>query len=192
MKKELEQKLADEFPFMRRDPKALKQHPIRDLYGAFGCDFDDGWYDLLYELCTEITAAYKSRGLPVNIEISQVKEKYGRLCFYFALERGKHRLSPGYTRHKMYSVVVEIVEKYENLSETICEVCGEPGSLRSDLSWIRTLCNTHYDEAKNVKPEDYQFFNLVKTLEKVDEYVKQGYTELEAIQKIREETEPTT
>ena len=30
-----------------------------------------------------------------------------------------------------------------NRSLQICEVCGQPGTIRKDRSWIRTLCDHH-------------------------------------------------
>lgn len=32
---------------------------------------------------------------------------------------------------------------YEDLSETVCQDCGEPGSLRTDRTWYATLCDAH-------------------------------------------------
>jgi hypothetical protein len=54
MKLELEEKLAKDFPFMRRNEDNNKEM-IDDLYSAFGCECGDGWYQLLYDLCGELT-----------------------------------------------------------------------------------------------------------------------------------------
>ena len=69
MKDELEKKLAEAFPFMQIKETLEEQEAgggIYDLYGAFGCECDDGWYELLYGLCGEITEAYKKHGAPVD------------------------------------------------------------------------------------------------------------------------------
>ncbi len=45
MRDELQNKLAEEFPFMRRQKSLQEQGSngrIHDLYGAFGCNAGDG------------------------------------------------------------------------------------------------------------------------------------------------------
>lgn len=61
-------------------------------------------------------------------EILQVKNKLGGLRFYFV----------GGTKE-----VRGAVDFAEQLSFRICEVCGAPGELRTDRSWLRTLCEQH-------------------------------------------------
>ncbi len=34
----------------------------------------------------------------------------------------------------------QIISKYEKLSSTVCETCGEPGQLRQG-GWLATLCD---------------------------------------------------
>lgn len=63
--------------------------------------------------------------------VMQVKEKWGGLRFYV-----------GGATQEEYA----IIDKAEELSYDICEVCGEAGKLREDLGWILTLCDEHYKE----------------------------------------------
>jgi len=143
MKPELEQKLADEFPFMKRGSSVAEQKAegfINDLYGAFGCDFGDGWYKVLRGLCIEITEAYKKRQMDIDFVPVQVKEKFGELRFYWTTIGSNHEL---------YEELNSIVEKWENKSTTVCETCGEEGVLRKDLQWVLTLCDSCYLKVKN-------------------------------------------
>lgn len=110
---------------------------ICDLYGAFGCECDDGWYELLYGLCGEITEAYKKHGAPVDIVIDQIKEKYGTLRFYYHLSQNDSDL-----RREISDIVI----KWEKKSAEICERCGKAGVLREDLPWVQTLCDKCYRE----------------------------------------------
>lgn len=138
MKDELENKLAEVFPFMRAKEDFREQYKkgmICDLYGAFGCECGDGWYELLYDLCTEITETYKKHDKPVDITVEQIKEKYGELCFYYSFEYSSPDLAD------VHREVDEIAAKWEKKSAEICEECGKPGALRSELPWIRTLCD---------------------------------------------------
>ena len=120
MHKELEEKFRDRWPGW-----------FRDLYGdyrltcmAWGFAHDDGWFDLVWRLCEAIEALGPDEGFKVE----QVKEKFGTLRFY---------VSGG------NEAIHELIWKVQGQSHHICEVCGQPGSLRDDRRWIRTLCEHH-------------------------------------------------
>ena len=57
MKKELELKIAEEFPFMNRgkniDEQRKEDGRISDLYGTFGCSISDGWFEVIRGLCRD-------------------------------------------------------------------------------------------------------------------------------------------
>ncbi|MDE7253819.1 MAG: hypothetical protein K2O32_12870 [Acetatifactor sp.] len=132
MNRELEKRLAEEFEFMRRGP--LSEDGIDNLYNAFGIETGDGWYQLLYDMCREIAIVFETAEKPVTIEMVQIKEKYGTLRVYYNLE-GENDVA---------RKISDITQKYEDLSETVCEECGREGTLRTDLPWIQTLCDTCY------------------------------------------------
>jgi len=160
MKKELELKIAEEFSFMRRgkniDEQRKEDGRISDLYGAFGCNVGDGWFEVIRGLCRDITDAYGKAGLPVDIVVDQVKEKFGTLRFYYhpeGYDPGIHafdslsdghsiRIMPGVT--DLHKEIAEIVHKWEKESGNVCGKCGTAGKLRKDLSWVLTLCDSCY------------------------------------------------
>lgn len=91
----------------------------------FGKDFYfecmEGWYDLIDELCYNLS---KMDGFE-NIIVNQVKEKFAGLRFYI----------------NYYSVEMEKeINVTEEKSYTICEMCGNKGTLRKS-SWLKTLCD---------------------------------------------------
>jgi len=63
---------------------------------------------------------------PEGTTVLQVKEKFGGLRFYVS---------------STTSAFYRVVDEMENVSYSICETCGNAGSLRSDRSWIKTLCD---------------------------------------------------
>ncbi len=75
MKAELEVKLAEEFPFMRRGKNAKAQIKsdgrIGNLYDAYGCAFSDGWYEIICGLCRDISMEYEKAGVPIDIVVDQ-------------------------------------------------------------------------------------------------------------------------
>ncbi len=165
MRDELELKLAEKFPFMQQKPTLEEQKQnghITNLYTAFGCEFGDGWFQLMCDMCQEITNAYENAGVEIDIIPAQAKEKFGTLRFYYDIkgqEQAIHAfdfLGQGSLRFTdkstpLYKEISNIVRKYETKSATICEKCGKAGKLRKDLSWVLTLCDECYEKRKERK-----------------------------------------
>ena len=165
MRDELELKLAEQFPFMRKKESLQEQREnggISDLYSAYGCQMGDGWYELMVDLCAEITAAYERAGVPVDIVVDQVKEKWGGLRFYYHTPDcpvGSHAfdiIGVGSLRNTggdspLEHEIAEIVSKYEEKSVTVCEDCGKPGTRRK-LGYVRTLCDACFEKRLRRRP----------------------------------------
>lgn len=120
MNKDLEKKLIDEFPVF-----------FQDMYGdprktcmAFGITCENGWYDIINDLCKLI----KEYEIP-DFKFMQIKEKFGMLTIY--------------SRNGNKSVwnLISIAEKK---SLNVCEMCGseENVKMRNNNNWLRTACDT--------------------------------------------------
>lgn len=92
----------------------------------------EGWYNIIQACIDELLK------LGWNKRIHQVKEKFGGLRFYVGDE---DMPTGGY----------EVIEKYEKLSITTCEICGNDGVLRKG-NWLKTLCEAHSDGAEKFNP----------------------------------------
>ena len=99
------------------------------------CECGDGWYQLLYDLCQEITDRYEKYNEEVDIEVGQVKEKFGTLRFYY------YHKDIDTPSNEIRKDIEQIVRKYENHSKFVCEMCGKEGTIRTDIPWIKTLCD---------------------------------------------------
>jgi hypothetical protein len=88
----------------------------------------EGWFQLLKNLIDELIS------LGWNRDMIQSKEKFGGLNFYIKEPTPEMR---------------EVILTYEQMSYTVCEDCGEEGARRNG-SWIRTLCDKHDEERKNL------------------------------------------
>jgi hypothetical protein len=137
MRSELEQKIMDDFPWFE----------VRNAWTGekFGfptpCSCGDGWYNLIYNICKELQEYYKQIGADINeLQILQIKEKWGALCFYIG---------------SYYGDADKIIRKYEVLSASTCECCGKSASTKIKGSWLRTLCDKCADVQgyKNIKHE---------------------------------------
>jgi hypothetical protein len=89
-------------------------------------EVEEGWYPLIKELITDLIA------MGWDKEVTQVKEKFGGLRFYVGNESDE---------------MFKRIQKAENDSYDICEVTGNSGKLRTNLGWIKTLCDEEYDKA---------------------------------------------
>jgi len=117
MKKELVQKLQQEFPSY-----------FRNLYGdpkdsclAFGLECNDGWFDIIWKVCLDIRATGKDK----EFFFTQIKEKFGGLRLYC---------------NYAHSDVWDIIDAAEEESYKVCENCGSRDQVTSEGSWITTLC----------------------------------------------------
>ena len=82
----------------------------------------DGWWHLVRPLL--------DRCRKENVDVHQVKEKFGGLRFY-----------AGYCSEELQ----QMIEDAEKASYVTCETCGSPGRLRGG-GWIKTLCDEHANE----------------------------------------------
>ncbi len=133
MKKELQEELFDIAPefFDRGSPSESLMY--------FGFAVGDGWFPILKKGLKAIkkwtdgpnwSSEWPDKKYPYVFKVLQVKEKFGTLRFY----------AGGADRN-----VNAIIEGMEFASSCICERCGANGDLRTDMYWIRTLCDNCYD-----------------------------------------------
>lgn len=160
MKKEFEDILAEKYIFMRKKENVeeqIKNERINDLYSAFGIETGDGWFKLIDEMCENIMRVYNDAGIELDIEVDQVKEKFAGLRFYYHFKGRKKKihaidfLGQGTLRLKdeernIDKLINDIVHTAEENSYHICEICGNFGRVRKDLPWIRTLCDSCYED----------------------------------------------
>ena len=84
-------------------------------------ELEDGWFTLLNYLGNFLDDQHEP-----GLHVLQAKEKFGSLTVYTS---------------NCSDIVNDELYRVRKISETICEYCGLPGSLRQDLVWIKTLCD---------------------------------------------------
>lgn len=104
-------------------------------YGGFGVS--GGWWPILEALCSQIQhhIDWKNKQSEVvpQVTVSQIKEKFGGLRFYY--DGGDDEISG-------------MVRMAESWADHSCETCGAPGT-RRDGGWIKTLCD-HHEEMRKI------------------------------------------
>jgi len=113
---------------------------------AYGFECDDGWYNLIDELCTKITELDKEK----VVKAVQIKEKLGGLRFYihgsFIIDfLGQASLEmKDDSKEQPPKDVHDLIHAYQDRSYSICEVCGKPGQICMTQShWYKTVCKEH-------------------------------------------------
>lgn len=108
-----------------------------------------GWREAFgIELCEEIKICLNKMKPDVAAKymITQIKEKYGQLCWY-----------TNFTTEDLEKVM----RKYEDLSKRTCIVCGKPAEFIT-LGWISPYCG----DCIKLKKESYKpiekYFNKMK------------------------------
>ena len=121
--------------------KRLKEkHPEMFARPYGGIAVDSGWWPIIESLCGQIDHYVKwkneqkekyqrGEGCP-QVVITQIKEKFGGLRFYY--DGGDDR-------------VFGMVTMAESWADHTCEECGKPGKARH-TGWIKTLCDEHAAE----------------------------------------------
>jgi len=104
----------------------FKRFPALKGIEHYGMAIGVGWYALLEQLLTDI-----ERLNPTGFEVLQIKEKFGGLRFYFRVDE------------EFQEPLNKLVAEAERVADCTCEVCGEVGKIRTDRSWLKTLCDTH-------------------------------------------------
>lgn len=99
--------------------------PMKTLM-CFGFECNSGWYPLLEKLSEDIqNHLNKNPELKEGFIVTQVKEKFGTLSFYYC----------GGDKY-----IDNLVNEAEKLSSITCEKCGEVGKLENNNGWYVTIC----------------------------------------------------
>ena len=88
-----------------------------------------GWQALIEQLHADLLA------IAPDYQIAQIKEKFGGLRYYVDC-----------TPEQTWAITEQmdgLINAAEAKSVTICEVCGKPGTLQVERSWMKTLCEEH-------------------------------------------------
>lgn len=126
MNRDNTQRLSNEFPWLFRG----RQETLQTNLMPFGFACGDGWFALIHELCTTLSQLATEEGRTADNwpKAVQVKEKFGTLRFY---------------ADNLSEAMDEAVDRAEERSAQICEVCGKAGRLRTFGGWHTTLCGYH-------------------------------------------------
>ena len=134
MRDELDNALCEKYPkiFVKRNS------PMSETCMCWGFCCGDGWYDILDTLCGQIQRHIDwkqeqkekyNRGEGCSqVVVTQVKEKFGGLRFYY--DGGD-------------DVIDGMVRMAESWAMHTCETCGDKGQYRVSNGWHYVACDKH-------------------------------------------------
>lgn len=128
----MEAKLAKDFWFMCQDnkrPDWLEMYNDKEWAKiCFPMEWGNGWLESFYNLCRELLVEVKS-----DFQWAQLKEKFGGArCYY------QGSITPYGSK---------LIHYFEGDMESVCEVCGKPGTLRTD-GWYMALCDECFEKSQ--------------------------------------------
>lgn len=110
-------------------PRPVRDRSQRqDTFGFYGFECGPGWYSILDAL----GAVMELHG----VRATQVKEKFGGLRVYTEAAPDE---------------VYEAIRQAEEQAWRTCEDCGQAGTTREVIGWLRTLCPDCYTAALEVR-----------------------------------------
>lgn len=131
-------KLVERYPFLL--PRNRWTDEVPKDYHYEWTELDQmckGWRKAFgLQMCEEIREDLIKHNFLEELRIMDIKEKFGGLRFYV-----------GFVPRE--SKIFEIINKYEDLSFKICEVCGKPAKTINDGGWLTTICDSCFSVRKN-------------------------------------------
>jgi hypothetical protein len=120
-------KLENARELTKRYPALFAPVDPRYPMSMFGFEVGDGWYNILDELCADLTKMIEESDEDQSwFRVIQVKEKFGTLRFYMSFSTGE---------------MEDRIRQAEDHSAVTCECCGAPGETNG-VGWLTTLCVT--------------------------------------------------
>ena len=113
-----------------------------------------GWHGLMTDMSAEIIACLHSKGISAYaFYINQLKEKFGLVRLYYSLHCEDKHEDEG---------IDKIIQKYEELSEHTCCICGGEATLMSK-GWICPYCQACADKLKAEEGKHWDFVSLERS-----------------------------
>jgi hypothetical protein len=109
--------------------KILIDHPLC-FRNALGFECHDGWLDIIEKALDQLEDLIDEQEEDSRefCHVTQIKEKHGYLHIYMGLAT---------------EIMMRIIEKAENESLEICEICGKEGKFIKDWAYKRVRCKEH-------------------------------------------------
>ena len=122
----------------------FKHNNFVTSYEEFGCEVNDGWLDICNEIIKNVEEYNRNRVIEDQIEISQIKSKFGELRVYLTDYNGNLVYPEG---------LYDFIRDCETRASNTCEYCGSHDNVTTTSynGWIRTLCDKCNEKLRSEK-----------------------------------------
>ncbi len=122
----------------KKYPKIFRQKDltIQESCMPWGLDIGYGWMPLIDLVCSYTQNCIDEYKL-LQLEATQVKEKYGGLRFYYSWVGNKKMTDE---QNKYIDRIESLISDAEYISNYICERCGTMIGVFQTKGWITTIC----------------------------------------------------
>lgn len=129
--------LIEKYPWLQvRNIRTGELLKLEDYNFTWLDDLPEGWRKAFgLQMVEELDKILRKANYQNEYRITQIKEKYGALCWY-----------DNYTPFKLSKEYLRWLFKYEELSKHTCLICGELGEIDYTQSWLVPLCEKHRKE----------------------------------------------
>lgn len=118
--------LCKQYPFLL--PNNIKENNYNGSWTKLD-EMPDGWRITFAELlCEDLCSELNRINYLDSYKIIEIKEKYGKLCWYSEMSPYNTKLS-------------SIIEKWEHISQFVCPICGSIENVFiTDEFWRASIC----------------------------------------------------
>ena len=81
-------------------------------------------------------------GYVYDFDVLQIKEKYGTMRIYWSWADRDYTSREIVDLEEISEIITDIINKYENISEKTCAVCGKPAT-KFTTGWVWPVCDEH-------------------------------------------------
>lgn len=134
---------------------------IHTPYELFGVECGKGWYELIDPILNYIIEYNKKQKREEDkIEVTQIKEKFGRLRIY---------------TNFVTKELDKMIDDAEDESAQICELCGKREDIGQTMGWITTICRSCVLKSTkdNQYPKQWYSYNDKKAYWVIDGEIKE-------------------
>jgi len=142
--------LCDEYPYLLPHFNNKSDYDDFDYSYIVVDEIPSGWRDLFMQMCEDIKPILEKNNMLDSFYFVQVKEKYGSLRMYVSACPAE---------------VYAILDKYEYVSQFVCECCGQPAT-KETRGWISHYCDNCFNwrcwDLDDNKYEEIEFEPIMK------------------------------
>lgn len=126
---------------------------VRDIDGTIdthskfpmmSLEIPDGWHELFFQMCDDLKTVLIEEDYLDTFYFIQIKEKYNQLRCY-----------PG---HPTTDRILQVLRKYEYLSQFVCTECGKSATKEITTGYIASICDDCWkDKYRHHAVRDVEF-----------------------------------